>query len=505
VREFWLRAALNSGIVVAGVTSLSLLLAIPSAWLVERTDIPGAALLRRLFTLPYALPSYLLAIAWVLLANPRVGWLNLFARWLLGIEELLDIYHLGGVIFIEASVLFTILFLSFGAGLRQLDPSLEEAARLSGASPFEVFRHITAPLLGRHITAGVVSIALASLASFGVPAIIGTPGRKFVLTTAIYSKLQEGSEVAFREALVIAIEMSVITLALVLLAGRLGGGELRMIGGRAAAPARVELGGWRRPLAAGLWSVWGLLVCLPLTTLVVSSFCAEPGVLRLSNFSLRAWRYVLFSLDEFHRALWNSLLAAGAAALFVALLSLLLSIARWRGQTQNRPRLRRFGSAAEHAALFCYSLPGTVLAIGLIVLLGRLPVINGLGILVIAYVVKYATLGLQTVRPSVFLVAPALIEAAQLAGAGFAQRLRRIWLPMLRGPLFASALLIFLPCFSELTMSIMLYGPGSETLGVMLFNLQEYADRSSAAVVGTLLLGVILTLRAASRRFEDGT
>ena len=97
------------------------------------------------------------------------------------------------------------------------------------------------------------------------------------------------------------------------------------------------------------------------------------------------------------------------------------------------------------------------------------------------------------------------IEAAQLAGAGFFERLYRIWLPMLRGPLFASMLLVFLPCFSELTMSIMLYGPGSEPLGVVLFNLQEYADRSSAAVVGTILLGVILIIRAASRRFEDAT
>ena len=438
-------------------------------------------------------------------SEKQFSYINQLARQILGVEEWISIYHLGGVIFIEASVLFTILFLSFGAGLRQLDPALEEAARLSGASPFQVFRHITAPLLGRHISAGAVAVALASLASFGVPAIIGTPGRQFVLTTAIYSKLQEGSEAAFREALVIAVEMSVLTLALVLLAGRFRDRRHRMTTGRAKPPAPIRLGRWRLPLAATLWMVWGLLMALPLSALVLSSFFAEPGVLRLSNLSLRAWNYVLFSLDEFHSALWNSLLTAGAAALVVAGLSILLAIAQWRGQHQNRPGLRVLGSSGEHFALFCYSLPGTVLALGLIILFSRWSVSNALALLVVAYAVKYSTLGLQTVRPSAFLVAPALIEAAQLSGAGFFQRLFRIWLPLLRGPLFATTLLVFLPCFSELTMSILLHGPGTETLGVVLFNLQEYADRSSAAVVGTLLLGVILCLRAASRRFEDGT
>lgn len=106
-------------------------------------------------------------------------------------------------------------------------------------------------------------------------------------------------------------------------------------------------------------------------------------------------------------------------------------------------------------------------------------------------------------RPSAFLVDPSLIESAQLAGAGYFQRLWRIWLPLLRAPLFAAALLVFLPCFSELTMSILLYGPGTENLGVVLFNLQEYAARSSAAVVGTLLLVVVLLFRAIAGRLRD--
>ncbi|MEE8523724.1 MAG: iron ABC transporter permease [Thermoanaerobaculia bacterium] len=500
--EFWLAAALNSALIVAGVSALALVIAVPGAWLIERTDLPGARFLHRVFTLSYALPSYLLAIAWVVLANPNVGWINLWGQ-RLGFERLIDIYQLGGVIFIEASVLFTILYFSFWSGLRQMDPSLEEAARLAGANSLQVFARITAPVLKGNILSGLVAVALASLASFGVPAIIGTPARKFVLTTAIFAKLQEGSPEAFDEAMVIALELSAVTLGLIVLSGLWARRKVSLVGGKAARPAVVALGRWRLPAAIGLYGVWGLLVLLPLTALVLSSFFAEPGVLRWSNLTLRSWSYVLFSLTEFRTALLNSFLSAGAAALSVLAIALGLSITAWQGHFQHRRVQGTAGRLAEHGAMFCYSLPGTVLALTLIIVLGRLAVISTLWILVIAFTVKYATLGIQTVRPSAFLIDPSLIESAQLAGAGPSQRLWHIWLPLLRAPLFAAALLVFMPCFSELTMSILLYGPGTENLGVVLFNLQEYADRSSAAVVGTLLLVAVILFRAAAGRLRD--
>lgn len=500
VDGFWAQAALNSLIVVAGVAVTSLLIAVPSAWLLERTDLPGRRPLERVFTLAYALPSYLMAIAWILLANPRVGWLNLLARKFFDIDTLVDIYHLGGVIFVEASVLFTILFFSFRAGLRQMDPALEEAARLCGARPYQIFWRVTVPLLKGHLGSGLLAVCLASLASFGVPAMIASPARRFVLTTAIYSRLQEGSGEAFDQALVVALELAALTLALVILGSWWRRSSGALVGGKASRPALVELGRWRRPLAASLYGLWGFLVALPVTALVVSSFLEEPGQLRLDNFSFRAWHYVLFSLQEFRVALLNSLLTAGIASALVVAVALAVAIAQWRGTFQHRRWTGRLVQLFSHGALFTYSLPGTVLALVLIVILGRGRLADTLFLLTLAYGLKFMTLGIQTVRPSALAIDPSLVESAQLAGAGFAQRLRRIWIPLLRGPMGAAALLVFMPCFSELTMSILLHGPGTETLGVVLFNLQEYADRSSAAVVGTLLLMVIVTFRLVADR-----
>lgn len=501
--RFWIDAVLNSALIVGGVSALALAVAVPTAWLVGRTDLPGASVLHRVFTLSYALPSYLLAIAWVTLANPTVGWINVLAKRIFGLERVIDIYHLGGVIFIEASVLMTILFFGFWSGLRQMDPALEEAARLAGASPLQVFSRVTAPLLRGNVVAGTIAVGLASLASFGVPAIIGTPARKYVLTTAIFAKLREGSAAAFDEALVIALELAAVSLALVAAASFWSRRSVGLVAGKASRPAVVELGPWRYPVAAAVFGLWGGMVALPLAALVASSFFAEPGVLSWDNLTVRSWRYVLFELDEFHRAVGNSLAAALAAALAVTVTALVAAIAQWQGRHQAKRRLAFAGHAAEWAALFCYSVPGTVLALLLIIALRPLRLTDTLTILVVAYAVKYMTLGLQTVRPSAFLVHPSLLEAAQLAGAGYLPRLIRVWLPLLASPLFAAALLVFLPAFSELTMSILLYGPGTETLGVVLFSLQEYADRSSAAVVGSLLLVVVTSIRWMTRRFES--
>ena len=500
--EFWISAAWSSALIVLGVCLISLAVALPSAWLIERTDLPGARFLHKVFTLSYALPSYLLAIAWVTLANPTVGWLNLLAKRWFGVSAAVNIYHLGGIVFIEASVLFTILYFSFWSGLRQMDPSLEEAARLSGASPLRVFLSITAPLLRHNILAGLVAVGLASLASFGVPAIIGAPARTFVLTTAIYSRIQEGSQTAFNEALLIALEMSAVTLGLVVLAGLFSKRKFSLLGGKAARPALVALGTWRYPLAALCYGVWSLMVALPLGALILSGLFAEPGRLGWDNLSLRWWRYVLFDLPGFHLALNNSLIASTSAVALVLALSLAVALMQWQGNYKRKRGWAFLGLLAERGAVFCYSLPGTVLALSLIILFSGMAVMDTLGLLVLAYTVKYATLGMQTVRPSALLVHPSLIESAQLAGAGFFHRLRSIWLPLLKAPLLAGALLVFMPCFSELTMSILLYGPGTENLGVVLFTLQEYADRSSAAVVGTLLLAAVLAVRIFSGRLR---
>lgn len=500
--DLWSQALLNSVIVTLGVTLFSAATAIPLAWLVERTDLPGAKWLDRLVSFPYVLPSYLLAIAWIVLANPAVGWLNLLARNLFGIEELFKIYGLGGIIFIETTALMPIIYLSFKAGLGQLNPSLEEAARLAGATPLKIFLRITAPLLKNTLIAALVSVFLASIASFGVPAMIGGPGRVFVLTTALYSLVKQGSQDALGQAFAIAAYMALFALAFVVFTQRLTARKGSVTGGSESRPSVVGLGVWRYPLSFLLWAAWSLLVGLPLAALVLSSFQLDAGSLAPASFGLRQWNYVLFELPDFRRAIMNSLSVAAASSVIILAISLAVALLAWKGH-YARARSPLAARITEGLAALAYSTPGTVLALALLFVFAKVPglgLANTLTALILACSVKYLLLGLKTIEPAAFLVHPSLIEAARLSGAAGPRRIFHIWLPLLRRALWAAALLIFMPTLSELTMSILLHGPGTETLGVLLFQLQDYADRSSAAVIGTLLLVSLFVFDLIARR-----
>lgn len=497
--EFWITALLNSLVIALGVSAISLLIALPMAWLVERSNLPGASMLGRLLSLPYVIPSYLLAISWITLANPSVGWINKIASQILGSEtSLVNIYNLFGIIFIESSALFAIVFLAFRSGLRRMDPALEEAARLAGASPLRIFWSITCPLLKNTIIVSVIAVALASLASFGVPAMIGGPARIFVLTTGIFSMLKQGTLGAQGEAITIAIEMGLVAVVLVFVSRFFNKQQTSLVGGKTSRPALVDLGKYRIFGSVLAWGIWFLIALLPIAVLILSSFQSNPASLNFADFSFKAWEYVLFTLPDFRQSVTNSLFVSFIASTIVLVLSLTLALVSWQGYYSRKKRLRFVGALAEDAALLAYSLPGTVIAVLLIFFSTRFSFLNlsdTLGILVLALVVKYLTLGLRTLGPAAFLIHPSLIEAAKLSGASFPQRLLYIWIPLLKPALFAALLLVFMPSVSELTMTILLYGPGTETLGVTLFNLQEYADRASASVVGTLLLIVVVSFQ----------
>jgi iron(III) transport system permease protein len=502
VSEFWANALLNSALITVGVTFFSGLVAVPLAWLVERTDLPGIRLLDRLVSFPYVLPSYLLAISWIVLANPAVGWLNLLAKNLFGTENVFDIYGLGGIVFIETTALMPIVYISFKAGLSQLSPSLEEAGRLAGASPLQVFARITTPLLKNTLIASLIAVFLASIASFGVPAMIGGPGRVFVLTTGLYSLVKQGSLEALNESFLIAAYMAGFALFFVLITQKLTARKASVVGGSASRPSLVGLGRWRYPLSAAIWAFWLALVGLPLAALVLSSFQLDPGSLAPADFGVRQWRYVLFELPDFRRAIVNSITVALIAGASVVLLSLFVSIAAWKGH-YARSRSRFAARVLEGFSSLAYSTPGTVLALVLLFLFAKYPQLglaNTLTALALACSIKYLLLGLKTVEPAAFLVHPSLIEASRLAGAKSWQRILFIWTPLLKRALWAAAILVFMPVLSELTMSILLHGPGTETLGVLLFQLQEYADRTSAAVIGTLLLACLFVFDLIARR-----
>jgi len=206
-------AIINTFIVSLLTSLLSTLIALPIAWILSRTNIRGAKKWRSLFCLAYAIPPYIGAIAWIILANPSNGLLNS----ILHFNGLFNIYSLGGLIWVMASFFYTFVLLSLFTAYDRIDPSLEEAARLSGASPWRVFKDIVFPITLPSLLSGVLLVFLESAASFGVPALIGNPAKIYLMTTKIYTFQKMGSMNGTLMAGALAIILLVLTIVFLFL------------------------------------------------------------------------------------------------------------------------------------------------------------------------------------------------------------------------------------------------------------------------------------------------
>ena len=480
--------------IAAAVALLAGGLGIVMAWLTSRTDLPGGGLLSSLLSVPYAIPAYLLAMAWVVLGNPTVG---LLRAWL----PAGGTYGTWGIVLVEASVAFAFPYLELCAGFERMDPVLEEAARMSGATPLKLFRDVSFPLLRPALFNGMLLAFLYAISSFGVPALLGIPVRKLTLTTLIYSRLKLGGA----EGLKAGFELSLILLGIAVtglslsawFARRLRGPSRALSGGKSSRPSLVRLAPWARLATGALcWGFFGWAVILPWGALAISALAPVAGRYSPSLWTLSHLKYVL-SLPDFQEAAVNSLWLAALMAAIVVGGGFVLGFAAIR-------KRQAWASWFVQALGVPFATPGTVLAMAVLfvaVVSARfgVPINEPLFMMAVAYGIKYAAVGARSMTLAFSQVDPVLEEAARVSGANATELLWTIWMPLLRKSIVAAFWLALLPMLTELTMSVLLTGPGAATLGTVLFDLQEYADQPSAAALAWILLSLALALSLATR------
>ncbi len=464
-----------------GVALLSGFLALPLSWLFCRTNLRGRRFFEKAFTLPYALPGYLLAMAWVTLGNPQVGLLKAFL-------PRTGIYGPGGILFVETCLALSFPLLELCAGLRRLDPALEEAARMSGASPLSVFLRISAPLLRPAWINGMLLAFLYTLSSFGVPAILGLPVRYPVLTTWIFNQFRLGSASGFQAGFALSLGMILIAGALIALSRFFIRSRHALSGAKSSRGSQVEL---PAPLnfafAATFSTALFLILALPWLSLAMTALAPFAGNTHPQDWTLSHVRD-LFLMRDFQNGLSHSLTLATVCSTLVVLSGFLLVFTSRNRHASHWSKWARFKSLA---LTVLFSAPGSAIALLWISLGGAL--LGGLAFnpwiaLPVAYLLKYTALGVRAFSEGFEQISPTLDEAAQLSGARLHERLHRIWMPLLKGSFLAGFTWAFFPIFTELTMSILLTGPGAETLGTVLFQLQEYADQQKAAALAWTLL-----------------
>ena len=496
------RAVVNTLKVCVSISVASLLIAVPLAWFLARWDFPFARKFRSWLSLPYAIPPYIGAIAWIYLANPSTGLINRIVG-----EPFLNIYSMAGLIFVETSFLYTFVFLNTLSSLDRMDSSFEEAARLSGATPLRVFFDVTLPILRPSLVGSALLVFLASVASFGVPALIGGPARLYLLTTQIYTFQRMGSMGGLIRAAALSVWLMVAALTLMVAAHIVTSRKsLQTVSGKTARPSAFELGRWRWPLFMVV-CVFGLIVfVLPVAGILLSSLSAVQGELGLSNLTLANWHRVIFEVNETPRALSNSFIAAAIAATLAASVALFVAYVQVKTKLRGRAIFDFFASLP-------YATPGTVVALALIMtfsvpFLGVLPSLyNTLTLIIVAYFVKYLSFSMKTTADGYRQIDDVLAEAARMSGANWAQTMWTIWLPLLMPALVvASWFLVFMPALSEMTMSLLLTGPSLETIGTLTFQLQEYADASGggASVLALIVITAVILINLLVKRVSRG-
>ena len=496
-----LTALKNTLIISFGTACLSLILAIPLSWLLTRTDVPNQSRWRSLFCLPYAIPPYIGAMAWIYLANPTNGIINQIIG-----TSFLNIYTTSGLIWVMSSFFYTFILLSLLAALDRMDPSLEEAARLSGANPFQVFYHITLPIIFPSLMSGVLLVLLAAAASFGVPAMIGNPARLFLVTTKIYTYQRMGSlSGIYMAGALSALLLFLAVLVLFINQKILKRSYFKTIGGKTSRPSVTHLRAAKWPLYLMMILLFMVVFVFPVLGILVTALSKVQGDFSLSNFGLQNFYRVFFEMDETKRALWNSTKLATIAAICATLLGTILSFINKKTDIKGRSIVELFASLP-------YSTPGTVLALAFILAFSAdifgtgISLYNTLFLIGLAYMAKYLNFALRTTGDGFSQIDDCLAEAARISGASWFTTLRTIWFPLMKPALVASFFLVFMPAFSELTMTILLTGPGLETLGTFIFQLQEYGDTSGggAAVLALLTIMIVFILNMLVRILSKG-
>jgi iron(III) transport system permease protein len=475
-------ATISSGIALALGAMLALVLAV--------TDVRGRQRLTFLFVLSMLISPQVVAVAFLSLAGPASPLLNT-----LGLApapgSVNPLLGRGGVSLVLGLHHAPLVFIILAAGLKRIPLSLVEAARIDRASPWTITRTILLPLLRPHLTNAALLAFVAGVGNFGIAAVLGLPVNFVTLPTLIYRRLSSFGPTIIGDIAALGTLVAVIA-GLGVIAGRI---VARYANAWLEDEARLEpfwsLGQWRLPIEVLLWLLMAVVLFLPALGLAAAALVPSFGVpLSTSTITLDNFAEVILRQQVTTRAFCNSLVFSAGSALVLACLAVPMAYVLTRGG----PRLSRLLLVLIEMP---YALPGVVLAVALILLfLKPLPLL-GVSlyatpwIILLAYLARFLPVALKPALAAMEQLNPAQEEAAALDGARLARRLCDIVAPSLLPSVAAGGLLVFLLAFSELTVSSLLWSTGTETVGVVLFGLEEAGLASQAAAVGMITALVV--------------
>jgi iron(III) transport system permease protein len=490
---------LNTLTVSFAATVMALVFGFVMAWILARTNVPGRRLLEQLMAVPYYLTPLLGALAWSMLGSPESGFINQVWRAIGGSGHLIDINTPYGIAWVMALFEGSVAFVMIAAVMKSMDPALEEASQVMGASRLRTMLRVTLPLVVPGVLGAGIFVFAEMLGSFAVALVLGLPNRYYVVTTAIYQLVQQYPP-KIQVAAAMGVSLFAVMFVMLFLYRRIVmAGSYVTITGKAFRP-RVADVGQLRYLLLGVCIVYLLAaVALPLGTLLYASVqkiaVAFPHA---DNFTLDNFRAAV-TMNAARSALGNSLLLGFATATIGVVLMGLLAWLIYRSRLPG-------SGLIEYVVMFPQAVPRLVFAFGIMWawIVFPIPIYGTLWLLLIAYLTVFLPLGVRTIAGVMLQIDKSLDECAQMCGASWSFRMRTITVPLLVPGLIAAWLLLFIASVRELGASILLMGPHSKVITPAI--VESWFSTSSEltatlALIQTLVVAIaMIVLVALTRR-----
>jgi iron(III) transport system permease protein len=462
------------------------------AWVNERTDTPFKSLFFALSLVPLVIPAILFTVSWIFLASPKIGIINSALDGLFGTDAVfVDIYSLGGMVFVDGMHQSPLAFLLMTAAFRAMDPALEESALMSGATVDEVVWRVTLRLAWPAALAAFLILFVRAVESFEVPALLGLPVGIEVYTSSIYQAIQKyPSEVGLASAYGVTL---LLIASLCIYAQSRGvaadAGRFSTVTGKGFRPRRMRIGGWRYLTAAVFVAYLAVIVVLPFLVLVwcsLQKFYSAPSLAALDHLTFDAYRAVI-SYPDIASVVGNTAVLALGTAVIVMLMT---SVLAWIVVRTKWPGRAFLDTLVSLPLVF----PGIVLGLAVMITYLRIDIgIYGtLWIMLVAYVTRFMPYGMRYATTSMLALHKELEDSAAMSGASWRMTFQRIILPLLKPGLIAGFIYIVIVSVRELSGSILLYSPGSEVVSIMIWEYWQNGQYVELSALGVMLIVVLL-------------
>jgi iron(III) transport system permease protein len=441
------------------------------------------------------MPSFALALGWILLLGPNAGTVNVLLRQALTLETSrgpLNIYTMGGMVFVSGVIAVPSMWLLLLGLFRNFDPRLEEAAATSGAGRWQVLKRVTVPLMLPGILAVLVYFSIILIEVFEVPLAIGTTAEIPVLSVKIYlltSRAEEGYHYGA------AATFGLVTLVLggLLMVGYLRAvrvsAKFAVVSGKGYRPRLVRLGPWKYFALAGVMVYFLVAVILPTLILVWASLLRYYVPFSPDRFhlvSLHNYR-LIFGRDDFMTALQNTLITSCVAATVSMLLAAVIA---WY-------LVRRPGLLARVLGVISFmplAIPNVIIALALLLLYTGTPLYGTLAVMILAFVTRYLAFTTRVMHAAQLQIDKVLEEAALVAGAGRVLTFVKINLRVLLPALLNGWLWVVAHAVRDFAVPLFLATSGTLLLANLIWGQWELGSMPMASAYIVVLIGIVAAL-----------